>query len=146
MKLLSKRRLGRRRNLPQPEFNLTSLIDTAFTLLVIFMVTAPMLKENALQIELPKGSVQETKTKNQELVVYVDKIGSLFLDGTAVNRDRLVEQLKQKVQRQSKSGQPCVLFVKADKVAHYGTVIELVDRLKKIEGLTYVALATAQPT
>ena len=51
-----------------PEITLTPLIDTALTLLIIFMVTTPMM-HNAIKVNLPRGNVKEDRGSKQELIV-----------------------------------------------------------------------------
>lgn len=134
-----KRLVGRR----NPEIVLTPLIDTALTLLIIFMVATPMLKkENALEIELPKGNVKETSDAlEQELVVSVDKTGKISFNNALVSKAQLIEQLKKSTHNKNKK----TIFVKADTQAQYGLVLELVDSVKQVEGIGYVALATCEP-
>ena len=133
----------RRKKAPSlPDINLTPLIDMALTLLIIFMVTTPMLKkENALQVELPKGKVKEiSDTQKQELIVMIDKKGKLSFNNKIVPEKDLIVELKKSV---GKNGQKTV-FVKADTGAAYGRVIEVVDTIKQVGGIRYVALATTK--
>lgn len=137
-------RLRRRTQHALPEVNLTPLIDTALTLLIIFMVATPMLKEeNALQVELPRGDVKEVdSTQKQDIVISLDKGGKLFFNSTPVLEKDIVERIKIAV---GKKGDQTV-FVKADTSVHYGTVIKLVDEIKQVGGVRYVALATTKAT
>jgi biopolymer transport protein ExbD len=120
------------------EISLTPLIDTALTLLIIFMVTAPMMN-NAIKVELPKGQAKEDSGAQQELIVYVDKDENLFFNGTAAKDTQdLIAQVQAAVGKQNER----TLFVKADQSVRYGQVIELVDDIKMVGGVAYVALAT----
>jgi len=131
----------RRRSLGAPEITLTPLIDTALTLLIIFMVTSPMLN-NAVRVNLPRGKAKEDAGVQQELVVYIDKDGTLFFNGkTCATRDALIADIKIAVA----ADRDKTVFVKADEMAQYGRVLELVDNIKVIGGVSYVALAT-KPT
>lgn len=123
-----------------PEISLTPLIDTALTLLIIFMVTTPMLKkENALQVELPKGNVKEiSDTQKQEFIIFVDRTGKLSLNNTVLQETVLLEKLKKEIPQKAQK----TVFVKADTGVEYGKVIELVDKIKHVGGVRYVALAT----
>ena len=120
-----------------PEITLTPLIDTALTLLVIFMVTSPMLN-NAIKVDLPKGSAKEDYGLQEELTVHVDKSKHLFLNGQQYKADQLIAQLQKKIGKQKNK----TVFVKADKEVNYGSVIELVDQIKVVGGIERVALAT----
>lgn len=129
----------RRRRHPRmmSELSMTPMIDTAFALLIIFMVTAPMMN-NAIKVALPKGKVQESKGEQEELVVSIDKDGAVYFNKIPLDIQKVVIELA-KIAAQQKNK---TVFVQADKAVPYGTVIELVDRIKMIEGIEYVALAT----
>jgi len=121
---------------------LTPLIDTALTLLIIFMITAPMM-HNAIKVQLPQGQAKEDKSMQQELVVYVDKEGKLFVNGISFDTDlNVIDDLKQRVGNDHNK----TVYVKADQAVNYGSVITLVDKIKVIGGIKYVALATAKYT
>lgn len=127
-----------------PEVYLTPLIDTALTLLIIFMITTPAIKkENALQVELPRGKVTEVDDgKKQDIIVSLDKQGKIFLDGKGIQEKEVLDRLKKKIGNLKER----TVFVKADTGAQYGKVIELVDKIKHVSGVRYVALATAKAT
>ena len=131
------KRRERRRTLTMPEVSLTPLIDTALTLLIIFMVTTPML-QNAIKVELPQGKAQEAGEAKQELVVYIDKDSAIHFNGKQMGQDELIKALQQQL---GPKGHETV-FVKADTAVHYGRVIQVVDQIKVVGGVQYVALAT----
>lgn len=116
---------------------LTPLIDTALTLLVIFMVAAPMM-HNAIKVTLPKGTQQEGKDIKQELMVYVDAKNELFWDGKKMK----VEDICATIKTVCGTKKDQVLFVKADEKSSSGTVLELIDSIKGVGGIQHVALVT----
>lgn len=139
---------GRRRRVGALlDISMTPLIDTALTLLIIFMITSPII-QNAIRVALPKGEVREDEGTNQDLVVYVDKEKKLFFNGQAYERDELIQLIKQQVDAQERKGQGKMgrVCVKADQDVSYGQVIELVDRLKVVQGVSHVILATQRAT
>jgi len=136
---MRRKRFGRRRALGKAELTLTPLIDTALTLLIIFMITAPIMK-NAIKVALPDGRAKEAENDKQELVVHVDSHEKIFLNNESIPLDRLIATLKEKVG----PGQETV-FVRADKSVSYGKVISIVDQIKVVGGVEYVALATQAP-
>lgn len=119
------------------DISLTPLIDTALTLLVIFMVTTPMI-HNAIRVTLPKGSAKEDGGVQHELIVSIDKDKKIFFEGTEQKPDALVSLLKKKVGEKKDK----MVFVKADQAVAYGTVLELVDHIKVVGGISHVVLAT----
>lgn len=136
-------RLARRRRSRHhiADIPLTPLIDTALTLLVIFMLTTPML-QNAIKVDLPYGKAKEANGAQQDLVVFIDSKGTLFFNGIPCKEDGLIDQLKKTI----KEGNEQVVYVKGDRNANYGTILELVDHLKVVGGIKYVALATQKAT
>jgi biopolymer transport protein ExbD len=119
------------------DLSLTPLIDTALTLLVIFMITTPMI-QNAIRVTLPKGQAKEDTGIQQDLVVFIDKERKIFFLGKEQKPEALVAALKQKIGDQKDK----MVFVKADQVVPYGNVLELIDHLKVVGGISHVVLAT----
>ena len=123
-----------------PEINLTPLIDTALVLLVVFMVTAPMMK-HGINVDLPEGQSKEINQTQQDLIAYLDKKEKLYLNDKEVTFDDLIEKLK----KQAHQAKEKTVFVRADRGVNYGKVIEVVDRIKYVGDIKYVALATTAP-
>lgn len=131
--------IRRRRNrMSTAEISLTPLIDTALTLLIIFMIATPMM-HNSIKINLPEGNAKESKATQEELVVYLTENGTMFFNGVPVTNENLVATIKHAMQSQT-AEKP--VFVKADGLVHYKKVIQIVDQLKLVGGIKYVALAT----
>ena len=127
-----------RKPVTMAEVSLTPLIDTALTLLVIFMITTPMMN-NVIKVELPSSQVDEMDSKvTQETIVYIDKQQKLHLNGAQLTLEAIVKEL----QKLNKQKQIEMVFVKADQSVEYGKVIDLVDTIKMAGGIKYVALAT----
>jgi biopolymer transport protein ExbD len=122
-----------------PEITLTPLIDTALTLLVIFMVTSPLLN-NAIKIDLPKGKLQEAQGLQEDLVIHIDKNHHYFLNGAQLNHEQVMSQLKKKMVGQKNK----TVFVKGDGDVAYKEIIGLVEEIKLVGGVDRVALATAK--
>ena len=122
-----------------PEISLVPLIDTALTLLVIFMITTPMM-QNSIKINLPEGQAQEAKDTQQELVVYINAERHMFINGIPISKQNLIKELKKRITQPNQT-----VFVKADQTASYGDIINIVDQIKIVGGIKYVALATQKP-
>ncbi len=120
------------------EIPLTPMIDTALTLLIIFMVASPIM-HNAIKVTLPDGQAQESEQVQKELIVYVDKDGVIYFNEKKTTLNELLVQLKDAITQDDQ-----VVFVNGDTSTSYGSVIELVDKIKVVGGIKYVALATKQ--
>jgi len=132
---------SRHARLGKAELSLAPLIDTALTLLIIFMVAAPMINRNAIKVTLPDGSAKEAEQTKQELVVHVDKAGTIFFEDKKMTLDQLLVRLKKTVE----VGKQQTVFVLGDKSGLYGDVIKIVDQIKVVGGIEYVALAMQSP-
>ncbi|KKQ33383.1 MAG: TolR protein [candidate division TM6 bacterium GW2011_GWF2_37_49] len=120
-----------------PEIILTPMIDTFATLLIMFMVTAPMV-QNSIKVDLPFGKSREAAT-SQEMIVTLSKDGKIYFNNYPIEKKSLVSSVQKAISQ--KENVP--IFVKADKSIAYGKVIEVVDQLKEA-GVHYVAMSTQQ--
>lgn len=124
-----------------PEMILTPLIDTVLVLLVVFMMTTPLL-HNYIAIELPTSSTNDeaasAQDKHEAITVSLDKDRTIFINDVKVAPDKFFDELEKKLA----GTQERVVFVSADKSIPYGTVIKVVDDIKYLGGVKYVALAT----
>jgi biopolymer transport protein ExbD len=69
------------------ELNVTPLLDLAFVLLIIFMITTPLI-ENSTDLVLPTGNAQGNPVNTDRVrAVSILADGSLTLDGKAATLD-----------------------------------------------------------
>lgn len=132
---MSRERRKRSRRFASPEVTLTPLIDTALTLLVIFMITAPMI-QNGIKVDLPQGNSKEVGAQ-QELVVTLSKENKLYFNSFPIEKAGLAEAVKSAMAGRL----DLPVYVRADETISYGNVIEIVDNLKTA-GIKYVAMST----
>ncbi len=121
---------------PMSDINVTPLVDVVLVLLIIFMVTAPFL-QGGLEIDLPKVSASG-------LDVHEGLIVSVRADRTIAVGQRVVAmtQLESALSRERADKRP--VFLKADRRVPYGTVVELVARMRKA-GIISLGLVTEPP-
>lgn len=84
------RRYSSRNNLRTlTELNVTPLLDLAFVLLIIFMITTPLI-ENSLDLVVPTSSTAKTSVNPADvLTVEIDKNDGIKLNGEIVTLDAL---------------------------------------------------------
>ena len=81
----------RGRNKINPNFNMSSMTDIVFLLLIFFMITSTLVTTSALDILLPKAS---GKTENrQSTAVSITKNLTYFIDSKKVNENSLEQSL-----------------------------------------------------
>jgi biopolymer transport protein ExbD len=102
------------------EINVTSLVDLAFTLLVIFMITAPMM-QGGIEVDIPRADVQNLTSADEPLFISVLRDGQVFMEETAVTVDELVAGLPQLVA----PGNIERVYLRADSLADYGIVLRV---------------------
>lgn len=131
----------RRKTAPLLDISMTSMIDTAWTLLIIFMVAAPMI-EQGIKVDLPKGTLQEitTEQQKQELTITIEKDGQFYFKNQKIAFTELVANITNLVKEE-----PKVVKINGDAQASWGPIISLLDKLKQIDGVKHVFFATIQP-
>lgn len=139
---MNRRMRKRGRSLPHLEIPLTPLIDTVLVLLITFMVAMPVM-QNEINIELPSSSANDDskgESRNRSITVFIDKKRQLFLNEKLVKEPVLLLELEKLLQGEQEQ----VVMVKADRSVEYGEVVRVVDDIKYLGGVRYVALATQQ--
>ncbi|MGA0273723.1 MAG: ExbD/TolR family protein [Flavobacteriaceae bacterium] len=103
----------RGRNQIKPEFNMSSMTDVVFLLLIFFMIASTLAKQlNTIEVKLPQG---EGKTENRNTVaVTITEQGRFFIDEARVTKSRLENQL---IQVLSGANKPSLVLRAEQKVA-----------------------------
>src|SRR5438093_11056363 len=65
------------------DINVTSLVDVAFVLLIIFMITAPIM-QGGVDVRLPRAAARPLEPK-AGLVISLDRDGKIYLDQAALS-------------------------------------------------------------
>lgn len=105
--------------------NITPFVDVVLVLLVIFMITAPALVKEVLEIRLPKSSTGDGQVI-QTFGVAINKEGLILLNGTLIDEDSLKNKIKETIQK----SQDLQAIISADKEVPYGRVVYVIDVLK----------------
>ena len=113
------------------EINVIPLVDVVLVLLVIFMVTAPML-HRGLDINLPTTTANNIKAE-ERLIVTIQRDHTLSLGNDTISLVNLRAKLQE-----AKTLNPLIsVYLRADQMVPYGTVVQVMDEVKgaKIERL-----------
>jgi len=110
---------GRRRLGGMNEINVTPLIDVMLVLLVIFMVTAPLLRTD-VQVELPKVKSSPTSADDTKMIVIVTADDHVYL-----GKDEITGDVETKLKTNARLQTEKELYVQADENVKYGTVLRV---------------------
>lgn len=82
----------RGRNKVTPEFNMSSMTDIVFLLLIFFMIASTLAKQlDTIEVKLPQA---KGKTENrQSIAITINENNRFFIDGKRVNKARVKEEL-----------------------------------------------------
>ena len=108
------------------DINVTPLVDVMLVLLIIFMVAAPMMIQG-VDVNLPKTTTKNIKTRDEPLMLTVNKKGELFIENHPVPLDGLEVKIKKIFQNRREKE----VLLRADKDVSYGFVIDVIARVKK---------------
>lgn len=120
------------------EINVTPLIDLAFSLLIIFMITTPLLEQTIpLQLPLEQAKPQQPRADMEIQAISIDREGQVFWGKEPVSLAKLDDMLRGLAARPN----PPVLSIRGDASIQYQRIIEVLDRVKANE-LTRISLDT----
>ncbi len=119
------------------DINITPLLDLAFVLLIIFIITTPLLTQS-IELKLPRGGRMDQKpNKNDIRTVEVSNTGYYKLNARQMSLAQIIPQLAQEFR-----GNPnLVVFIRADKDCKYDLVAQIIDGCQK-NGITRYSLRT----
>ncbi|RMF61454.1 MAG: biopolymer transporter ExbD [Calditrichaeota bacterium] len=109
------------------EINVTNLVDVTLVLLIVFMITAPLLR-SGMQVDLPQTVAKEIDPR-ESVILTVDKEGKLFWNTEEIS----LVVLRERLQKRKASNRLKPILLQGDKEVHYGKVIEVMDILKELE-------------
>ena len=114
-------KLGKNKNKVSTEFNMSSMTDIVFLLLIFFMITSTMVTTNALDLVLPKGKGKTDSNKN--LAVSIDKNLQFFIDKDKVDETQLESQLLSLIGNQEQKA----IILRAEKSVPHEKVVYVMD-------------------
>jgi biopolymer transport protein ExbD len=115
-------------NKTMDELNVTPLLDLAWTLLVVFIISITAAIQG-IKINLPKASAAPSLQKPKTKAISIQASGQIYLDTYPVTLEELENLL-----RQYHAADPELpVVVKGDEKVYYARVVEVLDVLNRLE-------------
>jgi len=124
------------------DINVTPMVDIMLVLLIIFMVVTPLLQKG-VSVDLAKTKYQREMReadRDDAVVVAVTRDAKIFLNSDQIpNKD----QLGPKIQDILASKVDKTVYIKSDRRAKYGEVVDVVDIVRAV-GVDTLGLLTSR--
>jgi biopolymer transport protein ExbD len=115
----------RGRNKVDPSFNMSSMTDIVFLLLIFFMLTSTLVTVSAIDVLLPKAG---GKTENNASIsVSITSNSTFYIDKAKVSSLQLEREILKKVGVDKKK----TIIIRGDKAAPYEKVMNVIDIANK---------------
>jgi biopolymer transport protein ExbD len=88
-------------------------------------------------VNLPSAQTTESKP-NPQFILTIKQGGELFLDGQLIP----VKDLKANLQTKAKNNPKSLVIIKADEEVNHGLVVQVMDDVRQVDGVTLAIAAT----
>jgi biopolymer transport protein ExbD len=122
------------------DINVTPLVDITLVLLIIFMVTASLIVNPAIKVDLPKAASGTEQTRTT-LGLTLAKDGALYLNGQKSNDQDVVRFIGSELPKNPE----LQAIIGADRAVPHGDVVHLIDLVKR-SGVHRFAISTDRET
>lgn len=117
------------------DINVTSLVDVMMTLLIIFIIVAPMI-EQGIDVNLPTAEPRKIDIADV-LTIAVSENERVYLENQRVT----IDELKERLTNIRAAQDDVAVLIKADTDIKYGKVVEVLDAVRNV-GISRLAMAT----
>jgi biopolymer transport protein ExbD len=114
------------RNKRKVEFNMASMSDLVFLLLIFFMITSTLISPNAIKLLLPNSS-SKTMAK-QNVTIYINEQFNYYLDKRRVEEQNLESVLAQELNAYDQG----TVVLRSDKSVPVQYVVNVIDAVNQI--------------
>ena len=133
----------KRRTKVSPTFNMASMTDIIFLLLIFFMITSTMVSPNASKVLLPQGKKQTTVKATARVVI--DKDLNLYAAaGNDQEEPVTLEELPEVLNAQVNDSTELFVSLYADEAVPYRNIVEILSIAN--ENHFKMVLATRPPS
>ena len=119
------------------EINIVPMIDVIFSILAFFIISTLFLtRSQGLPVDLPQAETAQQQSET-EVTVTIQANGKITLNQEEISIETIIPE----VTKISQNSQETIVIVKADKAVTHGDVVNVMDRLRQVEGVK-LAIAT----
>ena len=119
------------------DINVTPFVDVMLVLLVIFMITAPLMK-HGMKVQLPKESISPLPSKKTSPTITLKSSKRMFWGEQELdNLPAIIDRVKE-YKKQNENGE---VYLKADKKLDYGFVMHVLASIKRA-GIQNIGMVT----
>lgn len=118
------------------EMNLTNLIDVVFSILIVFMISAPLMSQG-IKVDLPKTDAP-TMEQEKLLKISIDKNRKVFISEIPVDLRDFSKMFNSIWDKQQ------AVVINADETVDYGMVMKVVSAVQ-VAGVTKLGFLTLPP-
>ena len=119
------------------EINITPLLDLAFVLLIIFMITTPLLENSSTLVIPSSGANNPAVDPRQVQTVSIDRSQTIKLNNETLDTDTLAQRLSEL----RKTNADLAVIIRPDRELPVQSLVTLMDTLQRA-GITKVGIAT----
>lgn len=120
-----------------PPINIIPAIDIILSILTFFIISSlDLIRNEGLPVNLPGASTAELQERPQ-LTVSIDAQGQIALNDRFLDLNSLDGEVRQSMPENG----TVLVILRADAIVPHGRVVEVMDRLNRIEGVK-LAIAT----
>ena len=127
---------GRKSTKLMSDINVTPFVDVMLVLLIVFMITAPLLK-TGVEIELPEIDTPNISEKQDPLIITINKKSETFISKKKFD----TETLNNKLIEVKKVNPKIQVYIRADKTVTYDVLMKVMKQIIS-GGITNVSLIT----
>jgi biopolymer transport protein ExbD len=115
----------RGRNKVDPTFNMSSMTDIVFLLLIFFMLTSTLVTVSAIDVLLPKAGGKTENSKSIAITITSESI--FYIDKRAISSASLESEILKSVGADKKK----TIIIRGDKDVPYKNVMKVIDIANK---------------
>ena len=120
----------KRKNKISPNFNMSSMTDIVFLLLIFFMLTSTLIIPNALDLSLPSSQAQTIENQTHSIEIEQnDSIINFYINTQPIKKENLENELIKRINTKDNEG--IILYTdKSVAIEHVVYVLEIANENK----------------